>query len=102
MTCCSTRPTRGRLCIPSDEDGFAQVLTEAMSVGCPVVTADSMGGGPRFVTEDGKYGLLVPRGDPAKLAEAMAEMLQPHVRAHSVGWATSAPMRYHPWPARAR
>ena len=66
----------------SDEDGFAQVLTEAMSVGCPVVTADSLGGGPRFVTEDGKYGLLAPRGDPAKLAEAMEEMLQPEVRAH--------------------
>jgi glycosyltransferase involved in cell wall biosynthesis len=66
----------------SDEDGFAQVLTEAMSVGCPVVTADSLGGGPRFVTEDGKYGLLVPRSDPAKLAEAMGQMLQPEVRAH--------------------
>jgi glycosyltransferase involved in cell wall biosynthesis len=66
----------------SDEDGFAQVLTEAMSVGCPVVTADSLGGGPRFVTEDGKYGLLVPRSDPAKLAEAMENMLQLEVRAH--------------------
>jgi glycosyltransferase involved in cell wall biosynthesis len=66
----------------SDEDGFAQVLTEAMSVGCPVITADSVGGGPRFVTEAGKYGLLVPRGDPASLAEAMEEMLQPDVRAH--------------------
>ena len=66
----------------SDADGFAQVLTEAMSVGCPVVTADSLGGGPRFVTEDGKYGLLVPRGDRAKLAEAMETILQPEVRAH--------------------
>jgi glycosyltransferase involved in cell wall biosynthesis len=66
----------------SDEDGFAQVLTEAMSVGCPVITADSLGGGPRFVTEDGKYGLLVPRSDPAKLAEAMRSMLEPAVRAH--------------------
>ena len=66
----------------SDEDGFAQVLTEAMSVGCPVVTADSLGGGPRYVTEEGKYGLLVPRSDPTKLAEAMVEMLQPEVRAH--------------------
>jgi glycosyltransferase involved in cell wall biosynthesis len=65
----------------SDEDGFAQVLTEAMSVGCPVVTADSLGGGPRFVTEDGKYGLLVPRGDPAKLAAAMQSMLDPQLRA---------------------
>ena len=86
----------------SDEDGFAQVLTEAMSVGCPVVTADSLGGGPRFVTEDGKYGLLVPRSDPAKLAEAMAEMLQPRCGRIMPSWATSASRRYHRWPARAR
>jgi glycosyltransferase involved in cell wall biosynthesis len=66
----------------SDEDGFAQVLTEAMSVGCPVVTTDSLGGGPRYVTEEGKYGLLVPRSDPMKLAEAMGYMLQPEVRTH--------------------
>jgi glycosyltransferase involved in cell wall biosynthesis len=68
----------------SDEDGFAQVLTEAMSVGCPVVTADSLGGGPRYVTEEGKYGLLVPRSDPVKLAEAMKDLLQPEVRAQYV------------------
>ena len=67
--------------LPSDEEGFAQVLTEAMSVGCPVITTDAQGGGPRFVTEDGKYGLLVPRGDQATLAEAMVHMLRPDVRA---------------------
>ena len=65
---------------PSDEEGFAQVLTEAMSVGCPVIATDAQGGGPRFVTDDGRHGLLIPRGDPAKLAEAMEEMLQPEVR----------------------
>ena len=67
--------------LPSDEEGFAQVLTEAMSVGCPVITTDAHGGGPRFVTENGKYGLLVPRGDKAGLVEAMAHMLQADVRA---------------------
>ena len=66
---------------PSDEDGFAQVLTEAMSTGCPVIAADAKGGGPRFVTGNGKYGLLVPRSDRAKLIEAMACMLQPEIRA---------------------
>lgn len=65
---------------PSDEDGFAQVLTEAMSVGCPVIAADSQGGGPRFVTDNGRYGLLVPRGDRDKLVEAMSCMLQEEVR----------------------
>jgi glycosyltransferase involved in cell wall biosynthesis len=67
--------------LPSDEEGFAQVLTEAMSVGCPVITTDAHGGGPRFVTQDGMYGLLVPRGHQEKLAEAMAHMLQADVRA---------------------
>lgn len=65
---------------PSDEDGFAQVLTEAMSVGCPVVAADSQGGGPRFVTDNGTYGLLVPRGDVDQLVEAMTTMLDRDVR----------------------
>jgi glycosyltransferase involved in cell wall biosynthesis len=65
---------------PSDEDGFAQVLTEAMSVGCPVITTDSKGGGPRYVTGNGRYGLLVPRGDRAELARSMERMLSPEVR----------------------
>jgi len=67
--------------LPSDEEGFAQVLTEAMSTGCPVITTDAQGGGPHFVTDNGRYGLLVPRGDPLKLAEAMERILQPDVRA---------------------
>ena len=67
--------------LSSDEEGFAQVLTEAMSTGCPVITTDALGGGPRFVTDDGKYGLLVPRGNRAELAGAMERMLQPDVRA---------------------
>src|SRR5215470_5643072 len=67
--------------LASDEEGFAQVLTEAMSTGCPVIATDALGGGPRFVTEDGTDGLLVPRGDRFRLAEAMELMLQPEVRA---------------------
>ena len=63
--------------LASDEEGFAQVLTEAMSAGCPVITTDSLGGGPRFVTDNGAYGLLVPRGDRVKLVEAMDRILQP-------------------------
>lgn len=67
--------------LPSDEEGFAQVLTEAMSVGCPVISTDAQGGGPRFVTENGRYGLLVPRDNQDALSEAMTTMLRPDVRA---------------------
>jgi len=66
---------------PSDEEGFAQVLTEAMSTGCPVITTDAQGGGPRYVTQDGYYGMLVPRGDKSALVKAMYSVLQPDVRA---------------------
>jgi glycosyltransferase involved in cell wall biosynthesis len=71
--------------LPSDEEGFGQVLTEAMSVGCPVITTDAQGGGPRFVTDDGRYGVLVPRGDAEALAEAMAAMLRPDTRSRYSG-----------------
>jgi glycosyltransferase involved in cell wall biosynthesis len=67
--------------LASDEEGFAQVLTEAMSTGCPVVTTDSQGGGPRFVTDNGRYGLLVPMGDRTAIAGAMERLLQPAERA---------------------
>jgi glycosyltransferase involved in cell wall biosynthesis len=61
--------------LASDEEGFAQVLTESMSVGCPVISTDAQGGGPRFVTADGRCGILVPRADRNALAEAMRSAL---------------------------
>lgn len=66
--------------LPSDEEGFSQVLTEAMSTGCPVISVDALGGGPRFVTDDGRCGLLVPRGDRSRLIQAMDHMLVPEIR----------------------
>jgi glycosyltransferase involved in cell wall biosynthesis len=66
--------------LSSDEEGYAQVLTEAMSAGCPVISTDAQGGGPRFVTDDGQYGLLVPRNNARQLADAMLAILQPTLR----------------------
>ena len=76
--------------LASEEEGFSQVLTEAMSTGCPVVSTDSLGGGPRFVTDNGRYGLLVPRGDVAALTQAVTELLDPVQRA---AWAERAMAR---------
>ena len=74
----------GRACAlvhPSDEEGFGQVLTEAMSAGCPVITTDARGGGPRYITQDGHFGMLIPRDDTPALTAAMRSALQPEVRA---------------------
>lgn len=55
-------------------EGFGNVLVEAMATGTPVVTTDCPHG-PREILEDGKWGILVPVGEPARLAEAMEQVL---------------------------
>jgi glycosyltransferase involved in cell wall biosynthesis len=61
--------------LPSvDCDASSAVLKEAMAVGRPVV-ATSIGGAGEII-RDGETGLLVPPGDPAALAEAIAAVLR--------------------------
>lgn len=56
-------------------EGFAMVLTEAMALGTPVVSTDCPHG-PREILDGGRYGPLVPPGDPASLARAILGMLE--------------------------
>jgi len=56
-----------------DRDGFANVLTEAMAAGTPVVTTPAGAAGELIV--DGQNGRLVPPDNPAALAAALAELL---------------------------
>lgn len=56
---------------PSLEEGMGQVIVEAMLAGLPVVASDA-GGIPEVV---GDLGILVPRGDPRKLADGIKKAL---------------------------
>jgi len=83
--------------LSSIHEGLGNVLIEAMACGIPTVSTDCPAG-PSEILEAGKYGPLVPIGDPAALARAIggaldkpidAEALQERARFFSMDAATS-------------
>jgi len=71
--------------LSSDWEGMPNALLEAMAAGLPVV-ATEVGGTPDVVV-DGVTGLLVPRRDPAALAEALASLVSDSDMRRSMGQA---------------
>lgn len=55
-------------------EGFPVVLLEALACGLPVVATDCRSG-PFEILEGGKYGALVPAGDPETLSREIARLL---------------------------
>lgn len=55
----------------SRTEGFSNALIEALAVGCPVVATDAPGA-TRMLLDDGAAGTLVPVGDVAAMAAAIA------------------------------
>ena len=63
-----------------DEEGLPNVVIEAMAQGTPVIGSRHAGIGEAIA--DGDNGLLVPPGDAAALAEAIARLIvEPDLRA---------------------
>jgi glycosyltransferase involved in cell wall biosynthesis len=69
--------------LPSLSESCSNSLMEAMAVGLPVI-ASNAGGNPELVV-DGGSGVLVPPGEPARLAQAMARLMDNPAAAAALG-----------------
>lgn len=58
----------------SQYEGFGNVLVEALGQGVPVVSTDCKGG-PNFILDHGKYGVLVDLDDPQQMADQIGAIL---------------------------
>ena len=70
-------------CLPSHAEGLPMAMLEAMAAGKAIVVTH-VGGIPHAV-RDGDNGVLLPPGDPARLAEALAGLLDDDARRRQLG-----------------
>ncbi|HZE06877.1 MAG TPA: flippase-like domain-containing protein, partial [Solirubrobacteraceae bacterium] len=85
------------LCAPSlGGESFGMVLTEAFAAGTPVVASDIAG--YRDVVRDGVDGVLVPRGNPQALAEALRDLYEDPVRRAAMARAAALGVERFAWP----
>jgi phosphatidyl-myo-inositol alpha-mannosyltransferase len=85
------------LCAPSlSGESFGMVLTEAFAAGTPVIASGIAG--YRDVVTDGVDGLLVPPGDPQRLAEELQRVHHEPERLAAMGAAARRSAKRYAWP----
>jgi phosphatidylinositol alpha-mannosyltransferase len=85
------------LCAPSlSGESFGMVLTEAFAAGTPVIA--SAIAGYSDVVSDGVDGLLVPPGDPQRLAEELQRVHYEPERLQAMGEAARRSAQRYAWP----
>jgi phosphatidylinositol alpha-mannosyltransferase len=85
------------LCAPSlSGESFGMVLTEAFAAGTPVIASNIAGYSD--VVSDGVDGLLVPPGDPQRLAEELQRVHHEPERLATMGEAARLSAQRYAWP----
>jgi D-inositol-3-phosphate glycosyltransferase len=86
--------------MPSFYESFGMVAIEAMACGAPVVA--SRAGGLQFTVRDEQTGFLVPPGESAPLAEAIATLLSDRALRTRMGLAAHEVAKAYSWDEVSR
>ena len=62
--------------LSSDYEGMPNALMEAMALGLPVISTDCPCGGPKFLIDNGKNGILVKVKDVEAMSKAILKVLE--------------------------
>lgn len=65
----------GIFVLPSRYEGIPNVLIEALLVGIPTISCDCTPGGPRFLTNNGERGIIVPVDDVERIVDSIKLLL---------------------------
>ncbi|MPQ97923.1 glycosyltransferase [Modestobacter sp. I12A-02628] len=69
--------------LPSENENFGQVVTEAMAFGLPVVTTKQVGAAEHVLRSEG--GIVIPRPDAEMLSSAIATLIAEPAKRQSMG-----------------
>jgi glycosyltransferase involved in cell wall biosynthesis len=81
---------------PSRVDNMPNSVLEALASGVPVVSTDV--GGVPFIVKDGETALLVPAGDPQRMASAILSVLDDSSLAQRLRSAGLSCVGDYTWP----
>ena len=66
----------GIFVLSSDYEGMPNALMEAMSLGLPCISTDCPCGGPNFLIDNNKNGILIPVNDKSALVESLEKLIE--------------------------
>lgn len=71
--------------LSSEFEGMPNALLEAMAVGLPCISTDCGGGGAAALIENGKNGILTPRGDEEAFKSAILSLMEDESLCEALG-----------------
>ena len=80
------------LCLPSIEEGFGTVVTQAMACGLPVIVSENVGAADALAGAP-DAGCIVPIRDARALADAILGLYEDRVRCRAMGQRAAAALR---------